>query len=308
MNVKIVLPVYNDWEALKLVILKTENIFKEKKLELSYLAVDDCSNIPFEAKNFEGINIKVVHLISNQGHQRAIAIGLSYLVDNNESDLIVVMDSDGEDQPEHIIELMEKSQKFPDKIIFAKRKKRSESLLFRTFYLVYKFIFKFLTGHVITFGNFSLIPASKLKKIANVSDIWNNFPGGVIRSKLPFDSVPLDRGIRLAGNSKMNFSSLVLHGMSAISVFLDFTAVRILLFATSMVLFSIIGSGVALYMKFVLNQATPGWASSLVMAFFIVFLQGFFIALFILFMVLSSRRYTSFIPYFGYKKYIDFVE
>jgi glycosyltransferase involved in cell wall biosynthesis len=308
MNVKIVLPVYNDWEALKLLILKTENIFKDKNVELSYLAVDDCSNLLFEVQNFEGINIKVIHLISNQGHQRAIAIGLSYLVDHNDADLIVVMDSDGEDQPEHIIELMAKSQDCPDKIIFAKRKKRTESLLFRTFYLVYKFIFKFLTGHVITFGNFSLIPVSKLKKIANVSDIWNNFPGGVIRSKLPFDSVPLDRGIRLAGNSKMNFSSLVLHGMSAISVFLDFTAVRILLFATSMVLFSVIGSGIALYMKFVLNQATPGWASSLVMAFFIVFLQGFFIALFILFMVLSSRRYTSFIPYFGYKKYIDFIE
>ncbi|MCP9771001.1 glycosyltransferase [Lacihabitans sp. LS3-19] len=308
MNVKIVLPVYNDWEALKLLIVKTENIFKDKKVQLSYLAIDDCSSLPFEAKVFEGINIKVIHLISNQGHQRAIAIGLSHLADNNDADLIVVMDSDGEDQPEHIVDLIAKSQQFPDKIIFAKRKKRTESLLFRTFYLVYKFIFKFLTGHVITFGNFSLIPASKLKKIANVSDIWNNFPGGVIRSKLPFDSVPLDRGVRLAGNSKMNFSSLVLHGMSAISVFLDFTAVRILLFATAMVLFSVIGSGVALYMKFVLNQATPGWASNLVMAFFIVFLQGFFIALFILFMVLSSRRYTSFIPYFGYKKYIDFIE
>jgi hypothetical protein len=144
--------------------------------------------------------------------------------------------------------------------------------------------------------------------LANVSEIWNNYPGGVIRSKLPFDSVPLNRGVRLAGKSKMNFTSLILHGMSAISVFLDFTTVRILIFASAMVSCSVIGAGVAIYFKFVLHQATPGWASNLVMGFFIVFIQGFFIALFILFMVLSSRRYTSFIPYFGYNKYIDFVE
>lgn len=308
MKIKIVYPVYNDWEALKLLLTKTESIFKDRDVQLSYLAVDDCSSLPFESSDFKDFDLKVIHLISNQGHQRAIAIGLSYLADNNNVEVVVVMDSDGEDQPEHILDLIEKSKSSPEKIIFAQRKKRTESFAFKLFYLVYKFIFKFLTGHVITFGNYSLIPASKIKKLANVSEIWNNFPGGVIRSKLPFDSVPLDRGVRLAGKSKMNFSSLILHGMSAISVFLDFTAIRILFFAGVMVSFSVIGAGVAIYLKFVLNQATPGWASNLVMGFFIVFIQGFFIALFILFMVLSSRRYTSFIPYFGYNKFIDFVE
>ncbi|CAN1509538.1 undecaprenyl phosphate 4-deoxy-4-formamido-L-arabinose transferase [Spirosomataceae bacterium] len=308
MKVKIVYPVYNDWEALNLLMTKTAAIFEKKEVELSYLAVDDCSSIPFVASDFCDFDFKVLHLISNQGHQRAIAIGLSYLADNNNADLVVVMDSDGEDQPEHILNLIEKSKSSPDKIIFAQRNKRTESFAFKLFYLVYKFIFKFLTGHVITFGNYSLIPASKIKKLANVSEIWNNYPGGVIRSKLPFDSVPLNRGVRLAGKSKMNFTSLILHGMSAISVFLDFTTVRILIFASAMVSCSVIGAGVAIYFKFVLHQATPGWASNLVMGFFIVFIQGFFIALFILFMVLSSRRYTSFIPYFGYNKYIDFVE
>jgi hypothetical protein len=308
MKIKIVYPVYNDWEALKLLVTKTESIFKDKNVQLSYLAVDDCSSLPFLASDFKEFNLNVIHLISNQGHQRAIAIGLSYLADNNDSDVVIVMDSDGEDQPAHILDLIEKSKSAPDKIIFAQRKKRTESFAFKLFYLVYKFIFKFLTGNVITFGNYSLVPASKIKKLANVSEIWNNYPGGVIRSKLPFDSVPLDRGVRLAGKSKMNFTSLILHGMSAISVFLDFTAVRILIFATVMVSFSVVGSAIALYLKFVMHQATPGWASNLVMGFFIVFIQGFFIALFILFMVLSSRRYNSFIPYFGYNKFIDFVE
>lgn len=308
MKIKIVLPVFNDWEALKLLLTQTIEIYKSENYQFSFLAVDDCSSAPYLADNFKEFDIKVIHLISNQGHQRAIAIGLSYLSDNQDYDVVIVMDSDGEDQARHIKDLIVKSLDAPEKIIFAQRKKRTESVFFKLFYLIYKFIFKTLTGHIITFGNFSLVPISKIRNLAHVSEIWNNYPGGVIRSRLMFDSVPLDRGKRLAGESKMNFSSLILHGMSAISVFLDFTAVRILIFASLMVLFSIGGSVIVLYLKFIEHQATPGWASNLILAFFIVFIQGFFITLFILFMVLSSRRYNSFVPYLGYKKFIDFVE
>ncbi len=304
-KIKILLPVYNDWEALrKLLELITLNC---KDYKLSFLAIDDCSSQTYNPTDFQDFDLEVIHLVSNVGHQRAIAIGISYLADNLKSDCVIVMDSDGEDKPEHILELILKAESEPDKIVFAQRKKRSESLVFKLFYIVYKLVFKFLTGNVITFGNFSFIPAKKIKNIAHVSEIWNNYPGGIIRSRLPFTSVPLDRGTRLAGESKMNFSSLILHGMSAISVFLDFTAVRILIFASFMILASFIGSGVVLYYKFILQQATPGWASSLIMGFLVIFIQGFFISLFILFMVLSSRRYTSFVPYLGYKKYIDSI-
>jgi polyisoprenyl-phosphate glycosyltransferase len=308
MNIKIITPVFNDWEALKLLMQKTIQVFKDKNHSLSFVVVNDCSSLPYIAEDFSGFDIEVVHLISNLSHQRAIAIGISYVADKEDYDLAVVMDSDGEDQPEHILDLISKSEQEPNKIIFARRSKRSESFLFKLFYAIYKMVFKTLTGNIITFGNFSLIPKAYIKKLAHVSEIWNNYPGGVIRSRLVFDSIPLDRGTRLAGKSKMNFTSLVLHGMSAISVFLDFTAVRILIFASIMIFSSVVGSCIVLYYKFILNQATPGWASSLILAFFIVFLQGFFISLFILFMVLSTRRYNSFIPYLGYKKFIDYID
>ena len=308
MKIKIILPVFNDWEALKLLITSTEELYRDREYKISYLAVDDCSSIPYPAADFRDFDLQVLHLISNQGHQRAIAIGLSYFADHRDADTVIVMDSDGEDRPEHIEDLLAKAAVVTDKIIFAQRKKRTESFVFRFFYRIYKLVFKLLTGNIITFGNYSLIPAGQVKKLANVSELWNNYPGAIIRSRLPFDSVPLDRGTRLAGKSKMNFSSLILHGMSAVSVFLDVTAVRIVMFAGIMIASSIVGVFVALYFKFVLHQATPGWATSVISGLFIVFIQGFFIALFILFVVLSSRRYTSFIPYFGYKKFIESVE
>jgi hypothetical protein len=52
MKVKIVYPVYNDWEALNLLMTKTAAIFEKQEVELSYLAVDDCSSVPFIASDF----------------------------------------------------------------------------------------------------------------------------------------------------------------------------------------------------------------------------------------------------------------
>jgi polyisoprenyl-phosphate glycosyltransferase len=309
MKINLLMPVYNDWEALKLLLTRIQELYKNQFDEMQFVVVNDASNIPFAPKDFVDFNLKVIHLNCNLSHQRAIAVGLAYLANQElKSDYVVVMDSDGEDQPEHIALLIEKAIASESKIIFAQRKRRTESLAFKVFYFIYKAIFKTLTGHVITFGNFCVVPANMLKKLTFVSEIWNNFPGGAIRSKLPLDSLPLDRGRRLAGVSKMNFTSLILHGMSAISVFLDFTAVRILILILFLVGGTILGAGVVLYIKFILDQATPGWATTAIFAFLTVSLQCFLIALFILFMVLSSRRYTSFVPYLGYKMYIDHVE
>lgn len=306
MKVCILFPVYNDWDALHALLHKIKEHYTGQWADLKFLAVNDCSPIPYPKENFSEFNIQILELNCNLSHQRAIAVGLSYLANEAQNlDYVVVMDADGEDQPEHINKLLQKTQTSPGQIIFAERKKRTESFVFRAFYIVYKMIFKLLTGNVINFGNFSVIPFNMLKKLCFVSEIWNNYPGGVIRSKLPLGSIPLDRGQRLAGKSKMNFTSLIIHGMSAISVFLDFTAVRILMAILLMIPVALIGVGVVLYIKFILNQATPGWATTALFAFSSVILQCFIIALFILFMVLSSRRYTSFIPYLGYKMYID---
>jgi polyisoprenyl-phosphate glycosyltransferase len=309
MKVSILSPVFNDWEALSILIQNVKKLYNEKWTELRFLVVNDSSTLEPDLEKFKGENLDIIHLNCNLSHQRAIAVGLAYLSENHKDlDYVVVMDSDGEDKPEHIAHLLEAALENPKKIVFAERKKRTESLGFKFFYLIYKAVFKMLTGHLINFGNFSVIPVGLLKKISFVSEIWNNYPGGIIRSKLPLWSIPLDRGKRYAGNSKMNFTSLIIHGMSAISVFLDFTAVRIVLGIIFIFMTIGLASGIVLYIKFGLNQATPGWATTVLFASFSVALQCFTIALFILFMVLSSRRYTSFIPALGYKSFIDKVE
>ncbi len=306
----IIIPQYNDWEALSLLIEKINlDVAPEVISNTTLLIIDDCStidqNIPFP--KFNGKEIKLLRLYRNLGHQKSIAIGLSYTAQHLPADKVIVMDADGEDAPADINALISKSREEPNKIIFAERRKRNEGFLFRSFYVIYKIIFKLLTGKVITFGNFSLIPRNRLHNLVRVSEIWNNYPGGVIRSRIPYSSTPTDRAKRLAGNSKMNFVSLILHGLSAISVMVDTTAVRILIASILMSICAVFIIVFILFLKLIGN-ATPGWASTLSSTLVILMIQSFMIALFLVFMVLQNRTTRHFIPAVHYVDFVDKVE
>ncbi|MEO6684335.1 MAG: glycosyltransferase [Dyadobacter sp.] len=309
-NFVIIIPQYNDWEALNLLIQKINTDLSPTVLKnSSLLVVDDCSSKdrtePFVP--FGGKAIQVLRLYRNLGHQKAIAIGLSYVAENIDCDNVIVMDADGEDAPSDINKLVQRSLEVPGKIIFAQRNKRTENFIFRFFYIIYKNLFKLLTGKVITFGNFSLVPQRRLKNLVRVSEIWNNYPGGIIKSRIPYDSVSTDRATRLAGESKMNFVSLVLHGLSTISVLVDTTAVRILIFSIFMSGLAVAFIIVILFLKLIGN-ATPGWASTLGSTLIILMLQSFLISLFLVFMVLQYRSQQHFIPAIHYRDFVEKVD
>ncbi|WP_229317137.1 glycosyltransferase [Larkinella sp. C7] len=306
-RVYIVIPLFNDWEALSLLLEKmTKTVAPALRKRFHFLIVDDCSVTNYASLPTDtGYSLSIMRLWRNVGHQKAIALGLSYLADQPETHTTIVMDSDGEDQPEDIARLLEASVQKPGQIIFAHRTKRRESRLFRTFYLIYKSVFKLLTGKAITFGNFSVIPPNLLRKLAHVSDIWNNYPGGVIRSRLPYQSVPAERGARLAGTSKMNFVSLILHGLSAISVLMEATAVRILLFCVITAAVSTVVITVVILLRVTDQLIISQGAIYIVFSLFIVILQAFLISLLLVFIVLTYRTQSHFIPA---KQYGDFVE
>lgn len=309
-RINIVIPLFNDWQALGLLLERIRAVNESGLTKrLSFLIVDDCSSMNFESlPNGIGQSLSVLRLFRNVGHQKAIALGLSYLASLPDQYPTIVMDADGEDRPEDILQLLQTGANNPGRIVFAHRAKRHESFLFRLFYEIYKSVFRLLTGKVITFGNFSLVPAQQLRKLSYVSEIWNNYPGGVIRSRLPYTAVPLERGRRLAGESKMNFVSLVLHGLSAVSVLMDTTAVRLALFCVMMVVVSVFGIGVVVSLRFFADTAVPGWASYLVFSFLIVILQAFLISLLLVFMVLSYRTQPQFIPARQFQDFVEKVE
>ena len=307
-KIYIVLPIFNDWESFTILIAALKKIQEEQKDNylLSLLVVNDGSSEENENTNF-GLSITILNLKVNIGHQRAIAIGLQYIYNEvKDNNYVVVMDSDGEDKPTDIIALIEKAiLEKNKKIIFAQRKKRQESLLFKMGYFFYKYLFYFLTGQKINFGNYSIIPNKLLGKVVHQSNIWNHYSGGIIQSKIPFDKVLLDRGKRYKGVSKMNFNNLIIHGLSSIAVYFDFLSLRILRYSLYGIAICFVSVMYILYQKLFTTNAIPGWASSLILIISGIILQLFSVTLIVLLLQLSSRKNIS-AP--NPKIYLDFIE
>lgn len=257
----VVMPVYEDVEASSRLF---QELARTQGAETYIVAVDDGSvrqPVDPAAIAAAGLDGVVVRLRRNVGHQRAIAIGLSYVADTFGDDAtVIVMDSDGEDTPESITELMSGLASPDVDVVVGSRKSRVESLKFKTFYVVYKTLFSLLSGRKISFGNFMAAKMSAVRRLASMQELWTHVAACVLSSKLRVQSCPLDRGPRYAGRSKMNFVGLALHGFRALMVFAEDVLVRVGIACTLVAGLSVLGGVIAFALK-ALGFATPGWFS-----------------------------------------------
>ncbi len=305
----ILIPVFNDNESLNVLL---ENLSSSLKIfpetEFMVLVVDDGSTEKILPSKLPPFSIQILHMQRNIGHQKSIAIGMAYIREKMEFDKVLVMDGDGEDSPDDAVRLLNSSITNPDHIVFARRVSRQEGQSFRFFYLVYKIMFRILTGRKISFGNFLVIPKPLLSKAVYYSEIWNHVAGGIIKTGLPYISIPVDRARRYSGNSKMNFHSLLMHGLGAIAVFIDVIASRLLIFSLVLIGFSLVTILVLIGIKTFTDSAIPGWTSTVISAMLIILLQSFLLSLFTIFLYLSSQSQRKFIPAHHFKDYTGPVE
>ena len=300
-NIVIVIPVFNDWEAFQQLISDLGEQTGLATYGLYVLAVDDGSSEFADTGSLlarKGMlsDIRVIRLACNLGHQRAIAIGLVEAIKSNHIDAVVVMDFDGEDQPVSIGKLVDIWEKCPDQVVVATRGRRSESIFFRLFYSVYKLTFRMTTGQTINFGNFSLLPRSALQALVHNPAIWNNLAAAIARSHIPYRTLQIDRGVRLAGKSRMNFVGLAVHGVSAMSVYTDIVLVRLMVAAWILAGMVLLGVITVVAIRIGTDWAIPGWASYVAASLTIIFIQAVLLAGIALFQLLSVRTLRPFIP------------
>jgi hypothetical protein len=235
-------------------------------------------------------------MVCNLGHQRAIAIGLGEVDQRSRYFAAVVMDSDGEDRPEDIPQLLAALRENSGHIIVARRERRSEGWLFKTCYAGYKALFHVLTGKPIAFGNFCVLPAPLISRLVCMSDIWNNLAAAITRSRMPIHQCPTDRGIRYAGRTKMNLVDLFVHGLSAVSVYSDIAFTRALVFSAGLGAVTLAAIFGVLGVRIFTDLAIPGWASYMVGALVIVLLQALMMSAGAVFLLLTNRTMPSIIP------------
>jgi len=233
MKIKILIPIYNDFQSVSKLITDINFVVANLNAEFSVIIVNDASTdkAKIDFSNVDKIkSIKIINMKENRGHTRCIATGLKYIFDKEKYDYVIPMDGDGEDRPEEISKFVEFLKYDNTKPIVGERVKRSEGIIFKISYTLHKLITFVFTGQSIKFGNYTCLPKTTVEKMINEKSTWNSFSGSLAKLEKHRSTTPSIRGKRYFGPSKMSFYSLIKHSLSIISVFKTNVIIRSILF------------------------------------------------------------------------------
>lgn len=291
-TIAIITPCFNENVTIIKFLEELESVLCKLSFKFKIIVVDDAStdNTQELLRNFrpksENLKLTVLNLKFNVGHQQAIYQGLLY-AQKLTSDKFIIMDSDGEDDPHAICELLKCED---HDIVHVSRGKRRESISFKIFYKFYKMIFKIVTGKNIDFGNYCMINRKTLDIIIYNSFI--HFAAYLSKQQVKRSKIIFDRKKRIDGRSKMNLSSLIYHAFKA---FIEYAEDFIKVFLGMFVIIFIIFLGMitfVIFQKLFTDNAILGWASVLCIGLFntAIICLGFFSIGILLLNILTKRN------------------
>ena len=308
----ILIPVFNEWDLLGTLMARIDAALFGAGLSADIVFLDDGSTIEpgghLHVPELAAINhVESLRLARNLGHQRAISIGLAWASENRPGRTVVIMDGDGEDNPADIPTLLARYRADDcQKIIFAARTRRMEHWQFQFCYRVYQLVHLLLTGYRVRVGNFSIVPPRAVEQLAVISETWNHYAAAVFNSRIAYDTVPTPRDRRIGGHSRMNFTALVVHGLSALSVFSHIIGVRLLVASSVLLVVAIVGLAIG-SLSGAAQTATPGWLTGMLGWILATLVQAVILGAAFVLLVLSSRQGTTFIPKRDYRYFVASV-
>ena len=218
----ILIPSFNDWECLNLLIPKIDHAIKNTSDEVSILIVNDGSTLKnsLSFKKIFNLNkIEVLNLKSNVKAQIAIATGLNFLRQEKFQGGVIVMDADGQDDPEYLLNIINESKKNPEKTITVNRTKREDEIKFKILYQIYLMLSFLLTFKYLKFGVYSYLSSNSLDKILSTNDIHLAYAASLAKHFKDKKIIFAPRKKRIIGKSQNNYISLTHYALKIISVF-----------------------------------------------------------------------------------------
>ena len=240
------MPVRDDWASASELLRRLGKAISSYASVVDIFLVDDGSLQKYDRDSFQSHfpavrTIRILRLRRNLGHQRAIAIGLAHIQKNAGCNAVLVMDSDGEDTPRRNGRtpacLLGDSGQRP----FLQNGPGGQNLLCFDVSITSTGFCTSPYRHQCTGGKLQHSALRIPYTLVAMPEMWNHYAAAVFRSGLPFTMIPISRGKRIAGTSKMNFTALVSHGLSAISVFGDIVGVRLLIGSAAGSLLAVLG-------------------------------------------------------------------
>ena len=229
----ICIPVYNEEDCLPIfldnLLAALESYQKAKGIDFEIIAVDDGS----EDKSLEILKyyserhkkVEVFAFEQNSGHQAAILCGLNHA----KGDIIITLDSDGQDPPESISDLVDAFIDSKHEIILAKRRSRKDGLAKKaTAWLFYRSLT--LLGLPLESrdaGDYRLITKRIKDLILAQPNSLQYIRGQIFTLKAPTRFIRIDRKERIAGKTKYTLSKMTRLAISSAFVIDPFKVAQV---------------------------------------------------------------------------------
>ncbi|MGK2933488.1 MAG: glycosyltransferase [Solirubrobacterales bacterium] len=270
-RLRIVCPVYMDVDPfLKLRDGALEALANDPELsalDVRFCVLDDMAGRDPEMSRIRDLeDADVIEPPFNLGHQRGLVFALRSISRSlDDDDVIVTLDSDGEDQPKDIPKLVKevlRTHTNDEEIVLAKRTKRAHAPLpFKVLYPCFKLFFLLATGTAVESGNFASYRARTAKRMLLHPSFALCYSSSMLNLDLPVNFVPCERGARYSGSSRMGYSKLVTHALRMLMPFSEAIARRTFF----VFLFTIMMAGIlaiaVLFIEVATNSAVPDWTS-----------------------------------------------
>ena len=251
-NFVILIPSYNDWDSLSVLIPKIHHAIKGLQKNVSIIIINDASttkkNLIFKDK-FCFKKIEILNLLENVKSQKAIATALYRLKKKNYNGGIIIMDADGQDDPDKLPEIIRHSETNPETVLTVNRSKRKEGLFFKVLYEMHLLMTYIFTFKNLRFGVYSYMHAIHLNKILSNNDLCSAFAGSIAKNFENTNTIYVDRKKRLLGRSQNSYLNLVYYSLSILSVF----RYRVLIHSFILLLILFLLSNIKIFSLFVLT-------------------------------------------------------
>lgn len=267
--VSVVLPVFNEVAILRELTRRIVTVMEADRLRFEIVYVNDGS----ADGSRESLNqlaaddgrITVVHFSRNFGHQPAVHAAL----DHAAGDVVVLMDSDLQDDPQAIPRFLDQWECGFD-VVYAQRVNRKEHAAKRMlFYSFYRILNAIADSPIpADAGNFGLMDRKVVNALRRLPECDRFLPG--LRSWAGFrqTGIPVERAARHDDNPRVSLRGLFRLAKTAIFSFSAFPLKFFYVIAAISAATCAGAIGFVLWHKAMTGLAVPGWASTIITASF----------------------------------------
>lgn len=219
--ITIIAPIFNELENLPILYERISEVMQKSESDWELLLIDDGSTDGstdfIRELSKKDQRVKPVIFARNFGHQIAVTAGLDY----SKGDAVVIIDSDLQDPPEVILDLLDKWREGYE-VVYAVRAEREGETFFKKFTasVFYRLIFRITDVKIpLDTGDFRLMDR-KVVNVMNVMREHHRFLRGM-SAWVGFKQVGVTykRAARLSGETKYPFKKMLKLALTAITGF-----------------------------------------------------------------------------------------